>query len=119
VAIVLEREPLFVVGAGSFASDLLDAAGARNAFADLSDAYPRVSLEALAARAPELLLETVSDAARADAEARAYWSRFGFVRRVATVPRGEVVLPGPELGRAARLLRARIHPELGSEGVRP
>jgi vitamin B12 transport system substrate-binding protein len=111
VAIVVEREPLFVVGAGSFASDLLEAAGASNVFADLSDAYPRVSLEALAARAPDLLLETVADSAQADAEARAYWSRFGFVQRVASVPRGEVVLPGPELGRAARLLRARVHPD--------
>jgi ABC-type Fe3+-hydroxamate transport system substrate-binding protein len=119
VAIVVEREPLFVVGAGSFASDLLEAAGARNVFADLSDAYPRVSLEALAGRAPDLVLETVADSPRADADARAYWSRFAFVRRVASVPRGEVVLPGPELGRAARLLRARIHPDLDPQGPAP
>lgn len=119
VAIVVEREPLFVVGAGSFASDLLEAAGARNVFADLSDAYPRVSLEALAGRAPDLVLETVADSPHADADARAYWSRFAFVRRVASVPRGEVVLPGPELGRAARLLRARIHPDLDPQGTAP
>lgn len=119
VAIVIEREPLFVVGAGSFASDLLEAAGARNVFADQPDAYPRVSLEALAGRAPDLVLETVADSPQADADARAYWSRFAFVRRVASVPRGEVVLPGPELGRAARLLRARVHPELDAEAPQP
>jgi ABC-type Fe3+-hydroxamate transport system substrate-binding protein len=119
VAIVVEREPLFVVGAGSFASDLLEAAGARNVFADLPDAYPRVSLEALAGRAPDLVLETVAESAQAEAEARAYWSRFAFVRRVASVPRGEVVLPGPELGRAARLLRAAVHPDAGLEGTAP
>ncbi len=119
VAIVIEREPLFVVGAGSFASDLLEAAGARNVFADLPDAYPRVSLEALAGRAPDLVLETVADSPEADADARAYWSRFAFVRRVASVPRGEVVLPGPELGRAAPLLRARIHPEADPQGTPP
>ena len=119
VAIVVEREPLFVVGAGSFASDLLAAAGARNVFADLPDAYPRVSLEALAGRAPDLVLETVADSPRAEADARAYWSRFAFVRRVASVPRGEVVLPGPELGRAARLLRAAVHPDSDAPERRP
>jgi iron complex transport system substrate-binding protein len=114
VAIVLEREPLFVVGAGSFANDLVTAAGGRNVFADLPDAYPRVSLEALAARAPDVVLETLADSPGAEEESRAYWSRFGFVRRVGGVPRGDVVLPGPDLGRAARLLRAELHPDLGA-----
>jgi len=112
VALVIEREPLFVVGAGSFASALIEAAGGENVFADLSSAYPRVSLEALADRAPDVLLETTEPTADSARAARQYWSRFSFVRRVETLPRGDVVLPSPALPHAARLLRAALHPDL-------
>ena len=116
VALVVDREPLFIVGGGSFAHALIELAGGENVFADLRGAYPRVSLESLAGRAPDVLLETTEPGESASRAARDYWSRFDFVKRFEPLPRGDVVLPSPELVRAARLLRDAIHPELREAG---
>lgn len=113
VAVVIEIDPLYVVGAGSFVNDLIRAAGGENAFGDLSQPYPRVSLEALAERAPDVLLDTTfdpTDMAGARERAQAHWSRFAWVRRVEVLPQGILTLPGPDLAEAALLLRARIRP---------
>ncbi len=117
VALVVEREPLYVAAGGSFANALIDVAGGRNVFADLANAYPQVSLELLAERAPDVLIDsTQGQAIGADAEheARAYWLRHGFVRRVELVPQGVATQPGAQLAEGARVLRARVHPELVS-----
>ncbi len=81
-------------------------------FGDLSAPYPRVSLEALADRAPEVILDTAVDPESAEAgraEAIRFWGRFAWSGRIEAIPRGLLTLPGPELGEAARLLRARLH----------
>jgi ABC-type Fe3+-hydroxamate transport system substrate-binding protein len=117
VALIVEREPLYVAAGGSFASALIDAAGGRNVFADLASAYPQVSLELLAERAPEVLIDSTQGQAiapEAEREARAYWSRFSFVRRVEIVPPGVATQPGAQLAEGARILRARVHPELAT-----
>src|SRR5262249_7562625 len=118
VALVVEREPLYVAAGASFASALIEAAGGRNAFADVARAYPQISLEVLAERAPHLLIDSTQTAHGPDAErdARAYWGRFAWIKRVELVPPGVATLPGAELARGAELLRARIHPELGGAG---
>ena len=118
VALVVEREPLYVAAGASFASALIEAAGGRNAFADVARAYPQISLELLAERAPDVLIDSTQTAQGADAErdARAYWGRFAWARRVELVPPGVATLPGAELARGAELLRTRIHPELGAAG---
>ncbi len=116
VALVVERDPLYVVAGGSFANRLIEVAGGRNVFADLPSSYPQVSLELLAERAPEVLIDSTqaSVGVEAEREARAYWTRFGFVRRVELVPPGVATLPGTELARGAELLRARLHPKIES-----
>jgi len=113
MAVVVELEPLYVVGGGSFVNELVTAAGGANVFGDLEQPYPRVSLEVLAERAPELLLDTTFDETRmatAQDDARAYWSRFSWVRRVEVLPQGILTLPGPDLAEAALLLHERISP---------
>ncbi len=115
VALILEREPLYVAAGGSFASALIDAAGGTNVFADLPQAYPQVSLELLAERAPEVLIDATQGSAlgpEAEAASRAYWSRFGWVRRVELVTPELLTLPGSGLGAAARSLRGSLHPDL-------
>jgi iron complex transport system substrate-binding protein len=112
VVVVIERDPLYVIGGGSFGNALIEAAGGRNAFADLDSPYPQVSLESLADRTPALLLDTVIDR-DAGAEARRrverYWRRFGWIRRVEAFPPGLATLPGPEMAEGARLLATLIH----------
>jgi len=116
VALVVEREPLYIAAGGSFASALIEAAGGRNVFADLARSYPQVSLELLAERAPDVLIDSTQSERGPEAEraARAYWGRFTWLKRVELVPPGVATLPGAQLARGAELLRARIHPELGS-----
>jgi len=120
VALVVEREPLYVAAGGSFASALIEAAGGHNIFADLASAYPQVSLELLAERAPDVLIDSTQGQAlgpEAEREARSYWSRHDFVRRVELVPPGVATLPGAQLAEGARILRARVHPELSASGA--
>lgn len=114
VALVVEREPLYVVAGGSFASALIELAGGRNVFADLAGAYPQVSLELLAERAPDVLIDSTREPTtgpQARSEAHRYWSRYGFVRRVEIVAPGVATLPGTRLAEGAQILRARVHPD--------
>jgi ABC-type hemin transport system substrate-binding protein len=52
----LVGDPLYVAGAGSFLSELLDAAGATNVFADLPQPSPQVSREEVLRRDADLVV---------------------------------------------------------------
>jgi len=106
--LVLQRDPLYVVGAGSFLDAMLEAAGAENLARSFGDPYPRVSVEWLIAAAPELIL----DAADPAAEALSHWSHWPSLPAVA---RGRVyplerqpTIPGPYLDRALAQLADRV-----------
>lgn len=53
---VVSRTPLIIAGAGSFIADLLGVAGLRSPFGEVKGAFPQLSLEALLARQPEVLV---------------------------------------------------------------
>ena len=106
--LVLQRDPLFVVGRGSWLDAMLQAAGARNLGAELGEPYPRAGVEWLLAAAPELLLDASEDAGPPEA----YWSRWPSLPAVAAgravaLP-GSVIRPGPHLDRALRQLAEAI-----------
>lgn len=108
--LVLQREPLYLVGRGSFLHAMLAAAGAENPAAAFSDPYPRVALEWLIAAAPEVILDASED----PEDAASYWSRWPSLPAVATgrvvaVPAREVTLPGPHLDRGLRILSQALH----------
>ena len=116
-ALVVQRDPLYVAGGGGFVSDLVEIAGGENVFADLPSPYPRVSLEVLADRAPDVILDTAAEPEQGERgvrEAKQFWSRFAWVRRVEVIPRGALTLPGPDLPKAARIVRDRLHPDLAT-----
>jgi iron complex transport system substrate-binding protein len=107
---VLQREPLFVVGRGSFLDDMLGYAGAHNLGAELGQRWPRASLEWLVAAAPEVVLDSDSDAA----PAAAFWARWPSLpavadHRVVPLRAGEVTLPGPDLDHALVTLARALH----------
>lgn len=114
VALVVEREPLYVAGGGSFTQALIEAAGGRNVFGDEAVPYLRVSLEAIAGRAPEVVIDATAPSlagVAAEDAARAYWQRFAWRPRVEALAAETATLPGPDLAEGARALLARIHPE--------
>ena len=109
IAIVVAVDPLYVVAGGSFVNELIEIAGAENVFGELPEPYARVGLEALAERAPEVLVDTTRAADEAGA-ARGYWQRYRWIRRLAFLPQGILTLPGPDLAQATTQLREAIHP---------
>jgi iron complex transport system substrate-binding protein len=107
--LVLQRDPLYLVGGGSYLSSMLDAAGLDNAAAEYSEAYPRVSLEWLIAAAPQLIIDSSAE----PVPAVEYWSRWSSIPavaqgRVIAVPQSLVTMPGPDLDRSLRTLVAAI-----------
>jgi iron complex transport system substrate-binding protein len=114
--VVLQRDPLFVVGQGSFIDEMLRAAGVDNVARDLSDPYPRAAVEWLIAAAPELIL----DAADEPPAAAVFWARWPSIPAVANggafaLP-ASVTYPGPYIDRSLRLIEERV---AGREGASP
>jgi iron complex transport system substrate-binding protein len=107
--VVLQRDPLFVVGRGSFIDEMLRAAGVDNVAHELPNAYPRAALEWLIAAAPELIL----DASDAPPDAAAFWARWPSIPAVA---KGDVfalpasaTYPGPYVDRSLRVIEERVN----------
>jgi iron complex transport system substrate-binding protein len=106
---VLQRDPLYLVGGESYLNSMLDAAGLDNAAAEYSEAYPRVSLEWLIAAAPQVIIDSSDD----PVPAAEHWSRWASIPavaqgRVVAVPQSLVTLPGPYLDRSLLTLVAAI-----------
>jgi iron complex transport system substrate-binding protein len=107
--LVVQRDPLYLVGGESFLNDMLSAAGLDNVAVEYSEAYPRVSLEWLIAAGPEVIIDSSADPVAAS-EHWARWQSIPAVAegRVVAVPQGLVTLPGPYLDRSLRTLVAAV-----------
>ncbi len=107
--LVLTRDPLYVVGAGSFIDEMLAIAGVENLARALEGTYPRASLEWLVAVQPDLIVDAGGD----PEAARSFWSRWPSLPavgagRVVTIPEGVATLPGPWLDRGLETLASAI-----------
>ena len=103
--LVVQRDPLYVVGGGSYLDAMLRAAGGENVAAQIAEPYPRLSLEWLIAARPEVIL----DASRSPEPAARYWAQWPSLPavatgRVVTIPAEQVTLPGPHLEPGLRIL---------------
>lgn len=98
-------KPTMTVGRGSFITELLERAGAANVFADVAGSSAVVSVEAVAARNPDVVLTLGSDAPR-DLD-RPEWQVVGAVRdgRTVHVDGSEFSRPSPRAPQAIRALR--------------
>jgi len=109
--------PAITVGRGSYLDTLISIAGGENIFHDLAAPSPQVSLEAIAARAPDLVLvPTGAGEPAADPAKRPGWQAVGAVRRgaVREVDAGLLHRLGPRVGRAARSLATVLRVEAPS-----
>jgi len=107
--LIVQRDPLYLVGGGSYLNAMLDAAGLDNAAVEYSEAYPRVSLEWLIAAEPQVIIDSSED----PVPAIEHWSRWTSIPAVATgrvvaIPQGLVTLPGPYLDRSLQMMVAAI-----------
>ena len=100
--------PVMTLGQGSFLSEIIEHAGARNLFADLPASSGQVSIETIAARDPDFILATgAGDIAIAE---RPEWRVVRAVRerRFVRVNGSEFNRPGPRVGQAVREMVAAL-----------
>jgi len=107
--LVIQRDPLYVAGGGSYLDRMLTASGVRNIATEFDDAYPRVGVEWLIAAAPEIIL----DASENVGPAQQHWSRFPSLPavkqgRVIEIEAALMTMPGPHIDRALARLRALL-----------
>jgi iron complex transport system substrate-binding protein len=108
--LVLQRDPLYVVGRGTFVAEMMAAAGADNVGNEFAEPWPGVTQEWLLAASPDVILDASAGAA---ADAPRFWARWPSLPavkqgRVVAVPDGVVTLPGPWLDHALFTLDAAL-----------
>lgn len=104
------EQPLMTLGSGSFLSELLEIAGARNVYGDRAEPSLTVSMEDVIRRDPDVVLTGPNSAARIRNDPA--WQALRAVRegRVAVYDTTLVSQPSTRLGQAARALATLLHP---------
>jgi ABC-type Fe3+-hydroxamate transport system substrate-binding protein len=108
VLILVWEQPPMTLGQGSFLSELVERAGAENVFGDIPSSSAPVSIEAVSARDPDLILTaTVGPASIVD---RPEWQVVRAVRerRLLRITGTEYDRPGPRSPGAIRSLALRL-----------
>jgi iron complex transport system substrate-binding protein len=110
--LVFGRRPLSVAGPGTFADEMLRAAGAENVVTS-GPAYPTIGVERVLALAPEVILEA-GMAAGGDADFD--WARYPAIPavrdgRVLRFEDARVLRPGPRVAEGVAVLARLLHPE--------
>jgi iron complex transport system substrate-binding protein len=112
---VVWYEPATTSGSGTYIDELIEIAGGRNVFGDAPGQWPRVSLEEVVRRQPDIVLLSQTEDTQIHVERLR--SAVGW-RELAAVRDGHVVQvdanlynrPGPRVTEAARRLAALLHP---------
>jgi len=109
VVLVLQRDPLFVVGSGNFIDEMLASIGVRNLGSEFQDPYPRVSMEWLIAAAPDVLVDLGPNAG----SSLDYWSQWGAIpavanERLVALDPEFISMPGPHLDDTLDILARAI-----------
>ncbi len=119
VLLVLQRDPIFVVGQGSFLAEMVEVLGAENLGREFAEPYPQVAAEWLVERGPDVLIDLspgVEDPAP-------HWSRWPSIPavahgRVLRLAPELVSLPGPYLDQALEVLAAGLYGEEVSSEIK-
>ncbi len=113
---------LMVVGQASYLNEIIEIAGGQNVFKDASAAYPKVSLEEILSRNPDVIVdmgEMADTIGVTDVQKRnvvGLWNRMASIsavrnHRVHAVASDIFVVPGPRVVQAAQEFFAILHPE--------
>lgn len=110
-------EGLIAGGAGSYFSDLIDIAGGTDIFSDSVSPYPKISLEEILGRNPDVIVEFSGESKEKQEEVVRLWKEHPSLRAVANgrvypIPPGPFLIPGPRAIEAVRTLAHMLHPDL-------
>lgn len=110
VLLPLLGDPLFVIGGGSFLSDLVEVAGGTNVFGDDPRPSPQVSREEILRRGADVVLVSAAGARRLAADPA--WRGLDAVRagRVLALDTALAQRPSVQLGQSAVMLARLLHP---------
>jgi iron complex transport system substrate-binding protein len=119
VMFVVGEDPLFVAGGGTFIDELISIAGGTNIAGDSLSKYPRLGIEGVVSRAPEVILYTSFNfelTPERDARAKKLWSAYPSLPavrdgRICGLVADHVTLPGPRLALGVEEMARAIHPE--------
>lgn len=103
--------PYMSAGSTSFINDVISAAGGKNLFSDLSEAYPMVNEETIIARQPEIILiPAISGISAETVGSRAGWKNIPAVKnnRVYIIDDNLFTRPGPRIADAVQTLSELI-----------
>jgi iron complex transport system substrate-binding protein len=113
-------EGLFSIGKATYLNDLIEIAGGQGVFADAIAPYPKVTLEELLSRNPDVIID-MGDMAEAasltDSQRQAVvalWQRYPMLsavknKRVYAVASDIFVVPGPRMAEAAEAFAEMLH----------
>lgn len=117
-------EDLIAVGRASYLNGIIDIAGGANIFKDALAPYPKVGMEEVLARNPDVIVD-MGDMSQTEgvteAHKRAVVALWGRYPGIAAVRRGRVfavasdifTVPGPRMVDAAEAFARMLHPEAG------
>jgi iron complex transport system substrate-binding protein len=114
---------IIVVGGASYLSELMGIARGVNAFADANAAYPKVTLEEVLARDPDIILDRADmgdQSAATEAQKRAVINLWRTYPMLKAVKHDRVIfgisdiffVPGPRIVDAAQAFAKMLHPEV-------
>ena len=117
-------EGLIAVGRASYLNVLMEIAGGENVLRDAASAYPKISLETVLARDPEVIVDmgemadTVGVTEEDKQRVVELWNQYPAINavregRVHAVASDIFVVPGPRMVEAAREFARMMHPEAG------
>lgn len=117
-------EDLIAVGRASYLNGIIELAGGENIFKDAVAAYPKVGMEDVLARNPQVIVD-MGDMSQTEGVTEEHkrtvvklWSRYSAIaavrnRRVFAVASDVFTVPGPRMVDAARAFAKMLHPEAG------
>ena len=104
--------PLITIGSSSFMTELVDIAGARNVYADITGASGQIALEDVARRDPDFILAGPDGARQIRSDPRWRIVRAARSGHIVVLDTGIVARPSVRLGEAAVSIARALHPGL-------
>ena len=115
VLLVIAYQPLTAAGKGTYLDELISLAGGKNILNEEQKGYPKVSMEEVVRRGPEIIFNATFGGERLD-----FWQRYGSIPavksgRIYNLESDLVVHPGPRVAEALTMLARLTHPEAFEE----
>ncbi|MBL0937980.1 MAG: cobalamin-binding protein [Gemmatimonadaceae bacterium] len=116
VMYVVFHDPPMTVGPNAFIGQLINLAGGQSIFEDATSNWPNVSVEEIVRRDPDIVIVPVGEfkgQALNRLKVLQGWRNLRAIRgnHAVAVPADLLSRPSPNIGKAARVLRAAMHPQ--------